>query len=705
MNALRITYFAIFLIASLARPGAAASVSVSSDGELRTAISAATDGDTITFGADITLASNLPAVQVDLTINGNGRVLDGAGLYRGIFTFSAVGRKSVAVRNLTLRNTLALGGKGGDSASMGAGGGGAGLGGAIFVHENVDLVLDGVTFDTNSAIGGAGGDVTIIGGGTDGSGGGGGLGGPGGGASAGNNNGGGGGVGLAAKGGGDAGAAGGSIIVPGADGGAASIGTGPAAGGGAGPAGKNGGFGGGGGADNASTLAAFQTGGSGGFGGGGGAARTGGNGGFGGGAGAGFGASNGFRGFGGGFSSGGSAGRAGGGGLGAGGAVFVMKNGTVTFSGSGSMSGGVVTGGLGGSGSSVNPATRGSGLGSGIFAQGDGGILTFTPGAGETQRLSDAIADQSGSGGIGGDSGRVGLTLNGPGSLVLAGVNSYNGPTSVVDGRLVVDGSLETQSVTVNAAGILSGQGTIFEPVALAGALVASNGTLTVGELTWSGGARLVETLGGPAAAPAINGSLIKGSAGTYLINLIDAGVQPGQTYTLLTYGGVTGFDVSDFTVSGISGTLSLGANALALTVAAAPPIPSPVYGVAMRVSKRGKRAIFRVTNTGQTTTSFGFRKDRGITNTSPEVEGEGRGPAIRITYTLDGEKATRRFETGQATVTLAPGASARVKVKVRLRRPIGFDRRVRVRLTALSQVDPSVSVTRRTILSIPGYR
>ncbi len=86
-------------------------------------------------------------------------------------------------------------------------------------------------------------------------------------------------------------------------------------------------------------------------------------------------------------------------------------------------------------------------------------------------------------------------------------------------------------------------------------------------------------------------------------------------------------------------------------------------------------------------------------------MEGQGRGPAIRIRYALDGDAATRRFETGEAAVTLASGVSARAKVRVRKLRSIRLDRKVRVRLTALSQIDDSRSVTRRAILLVRGDR
>src|SRR5262249_27924107 len=70
-----------------------------------------------------------------------------------------------------------------------------------------------------------------------------------------------------------------------------------------------------------------------------------------------------------------------------------------------------------------------------MFLQGSG-TLTFTPGAGQTQFISDGIADQTGSGGTGNNAGSWGLVLNGAGTLVLLGVNTYSGGTAIASGTL-----------------------------------------------------------------------------------------------------------------------------------------------------------------------------------------------------------------------------------------------------------------------------
>src|SRR5262245_44934002 len=102
-------------------------ITVSNDAELRAAILAANDGDTILFDADITLLADLPVVQADITINGDGHTLNGADQFRGLFigawqagtaTQIAV---SVTIQDLDIEHAAAIGGDGGSRAGGGAG--------------------------------------------------------------------------------------------------------------------------------------------------------------------------------------------------------------------------------------------------------------------------------------------------------------------------------------------------------------------------------------------------------------------------------------------------------------------------------------------------------------------------------------------------------------------------------------------------------
>ena len=73
--------------------------------------------------------------------------LDGAGKYRGLFVYAG----DVAIENLTIQHTAAIGG-----AGTKGGGGGAELGGGLFVGTSADVTLTQFGFSGDLAQGGAG---------------------------------------------------------------------------------------------------------------------------------------------------------------------------------------------------------------------------------------------------------------------------------------------------------------------------------------------------------------------------------------------------------------------------------------------------------------------------------------------------------------------------------------------------------------------
>ena len=91
----------------------------------------------------------------------------------------------------------------------------------------------------------------------------------------------------------------------------------------------------------------------------------------------------------------------GGGGAGLGGAVFVQQGGTLNIAGAFNVSGSTVTGGHRRWRRRRRPARPSA---SGMFLQGNG-TVNFAPGSGVIQTISNVIADQTGSGGTGGNAG------------------------------------------------------------------------------------------------------------------------------------------------------------------------------------------------------------------------------------------------------------------------------------------------------------
>jgi autotransporter-associated beta strand protein len=506
-----------FTVTSTADTGSGSGTS----GDLRYCIENANlfPGSTIQFdpslaGDTITLASDLPMLDADVTIDGgtNNITISGADQHRIFFANTG----QIKIENLTLANGLAKGGDGGSGLEGNGGGGGMGAGGALFVRGSLDghmaasVTLVNVGFSNDAAHGGNGGsdpDSTRSGAS---SGGGGGMGGNGGSNSAELDIGGAGGGGafpglgqdgeengLGGNGGGFSGGSGGNPASAGGDfsGGGGGLGN-PSSGG-------AGGFGGGGGGS------ANSAGASGGFGGGGGGNfdLAGGSGGFGGGGGG----SNagiskpGIGGFGGG--NGGTSNQdGGGGGAGMGGAVFVMQGASLTIVGKSTFAGDNVHGGTACAG-----GTDGQAFGGGMFLQGSGRLI-FQPGVGHTLTISDGIDDEKGvvAAGYMPPSGFVtgswGLTIDGRGTLVLSGDNTYSGGTTLRVGTLVLgnDNALGGGALTMAAGTTLAFNGN------------HAIGNAITGDPTVQIARGQIETIAGPITG---GGELAKTGLGTLVLS------------------------------------------------------------------------------------------------------------------------------------------------------------------------------------------
>ncbi|MDE2166037.1 MAG: autotransporter domain-containing protein [Alphaproteobacteria bacterium] len=219
---------------------------------------------------------------------------------------------------------------------------------------------------------------------------------------------------------------------------------------------------------------------------------------------------------------------------------------------------GTITGGLGGDGvTRANAITFTGGANSLTLQAGStitgnietDGSLTFDQNT--TQTLGNVIT------------GNGSVVQNGTGTLILNGVNTYTGSTTVSTGTLEVGDSSHASAslagnVTVDASGTLAGHGTVGGDVTnSAGGIVAPGGT--IGTLTVTGnytqGSNSTLSIEvSPSAASKLDVTGTATLAGTLKL-VYDPGVYSTKTYDIVHAGTVTG------TFGTVSGTAPSGFN------------------------------------------------------------------------------------------------------------------------------------------------
>ena len=233
--------------------------------------------------------------------------------------------------------------------------------------------------------------------------------------------------------------------------------------------------------------------------------------------------------------------------------------------------------------------TGGATLGVGAASIGASGTLTTDLASGET--LGNGITDNGQMVAAGATNNyTISSLISGTGKLSKTGVNAvkvtnantYKGGTTISAGTLLVNNTsgsgTGTGAVTINSGGVLGGSGTIGGAVTLnsggtlfpgAGLPGTAGTTLHAASLMWNNGGTLNLQLGPTGDELVLTGALTKGSAGSYFVDITDAGGLSQTSYTLATFASTT-FSASSFTLAmptGYSGHLVETSTSLILDV------------------------------------------------------------------------------------------------------------------------------------------
>ena len=262
--------------------------------------------------------------------------------------------------------------------------------------------------------------------------------------------------------------------------------------------------------------------------------------------------------------------------------------------------------------------------------------------------------------------GSGGLTKAGPGLLQLTGTATNTGATTVSAGTLQLDGSLGTNTVTVQSAATLSGTGTINGATTIQSGGTLAPGDNAIGTLTISNAL----TLAGNAAftlnksGTTLTGDLVQGLGtvtygGTLAVTATGSALAAGDSFTLFAATGYAG-SFTTITLPTLGSGLAWDTSNLAVngTIAVA-ALPVITTQPANQSVTQGSPATFSVTATG-TALNYQWQKNGtsigGATAASYTISSTTTNDAASYSVVISNAVGSTNSATATLTVNVPPG-------------------------------------------------